>query len=152
MNAEKVRRSRPKPPKTAKVAGDGPVRRSPCPLASSLDLFGDRWSLILIRDLLAGKSRYGEFLNSPERIPSNILADRLRLLERFGIVKKAPYQQRPVRYAYELTDKGADLVPVLQAMVTWGNAHIPDCWRPPDWFTTLTPEALKRAGNKPPQR
>jgi DNA-binding HxlR family transcriptional regulator len=131
------------------TGGEGPARRSPCPLASSLDLFGDRWTLILIRDLLAGKRRYGEFLVSPEHIPSNILADRLRLLERFGIVHKTPYQQRPIRYAYELTDKGADLIPVLQALSNWGITHIPDCWRPPDWFTALTPEALKRARNKP---
>jgi DNA-binding HxlR family transcriptional regulator len=128
--------------------GDLP-QRSACPLVSSLDLFGDRWTLILIRDLLAGKRRYGEFLASPEGIPSNILADRLRLLERHGVVRKAPYQQRPVRYAYELTDRGADLIPVLQAIANWGNAHIPGCWRQPDWFVALTPEALKKARQTP---
>jgi Predicted transcriptional regulators len=79
----------------------------------------------VVRDLLHGKRTYGEISNSPERIPTNILADRLKRLENAGIVTKAPYQQRPVRYAYTLTPKGRALGDVLLAFVGWGKKHIP---------------------------
>jgi len=69
--------------------------RSRCPLASALDLLGDKWTLIIVRDMIAGKRRYGEFLSSPERIPSNILAGRLRRLDDAGIVDKRLYQEKP---------------------------------------------------------
>jgi len=99
--------------------------RSPCALASSLDLVGDRWSLLVVRDLLQGKHTYGELANSREGIPTNILADRLKRLEGAGILVKAPYQERPVRYSYTLTQKGKDLGRVLLAFVRWGTQHIP---------------------------
>jgi len=99
--------------------------RLPCPLASSLDIFGDKWSLLVIRDLFFGKKTFGEFQKSSEHIPSNILAERLKRLETAGIIKKSAYQQRPVRYAYLLTEKGKDLGAVMKAMVDWGNKHIP---------------------------
>ena len=101
------------------------LRRSPCPVASTLDLVGDRWSLLVVRDLLHGKRTYGEILASPEGIPTNILADRLRRLEEAGLIRSAPYQDRPVRYAYELSDKGRDLGAVVLALVRWGKRHIP---------------------------
>ena len=100
-------------------------RRSPCPIAGTLDLVGDKWSLLVIRDLLHGKSTYGELLGSPEGIPTNILADRLRRLEEAGIIVSSVYQERPVRYAYGLSDKGKDLGNVLIALVRWGKTHIP---------------------------
>ena len=99
--------------------------RSLCPVASTLDLVGDKWSLLVIRDLLHGKRTYGEILQSPEGIPTNILADRLARLEQAGIVERAPYQERPVRYAYSLTPKGRDLGEVVLALVRWGTKHIP---------------------------
>ncbi|MCG8545113.1 MAG: helix-turn-helix transcriptional regulator, partial [Alphaproteobacteria bacterium] len=80
--------------------------RSPCPIATTLDIVGDKWSFIITRDLLTGKSRYGEFLTSPEGIPTNILAERLKRLTAAGIVEKTLYQERPPRYAYSLTPKG----------------------------------------------
>jgi DNA-binding HxlR family transcriptional regulator len=101
------------------------VRRSPCPIGCSLDLLGDRWTLLVIRDLFWGKSRYGEFAVSPEGIPTNILADRLARLEHAGVIKSAPYQQNPPRHAYTLTRKGRDLGPVLAALVKWGKRHVP---------------------------
>ncbi len=101
------------------------MRRSPCPVASTLDLIGDKWSLLVVRDLLHGKRTYGEVLGSPEGIPTNILADRLRRLEEAGLIRSAPYQDRPVRYAYELSDKGRDLGEVVLALVRWGKRHIP---------------------------
>jgi len=100
-------------------------RRSPCPIASTLDLVGDKWSLLVIRDLLHGKRTYGELLGSPEGIPTNILADRLRRLEEAGIIVSSVYQERPVRYTYGLSEKGKDLGNVLIALVRWGKTHIP---------------------------
>jgi DNA-binding HxlR family transcriptional regulator len=101
------------------------VRRSPCPIGCSLDLLGDRWTLLIIRDLFWGKSRYGEFADSPEGIPTNLLADRLERLEKAGLIKSAPYQQNPPRHTYALTPKGRDLKPVLAALVKWGKRHLP---------------------------
>jgi len=99
--------------------------RSPCAVANSLDIVGDKWSLLVVRDLLHGKRTYGELADSPERIPTNILADRLKRLEAAGIVSSTPYQERPVRHAYTLTPKGKDLGGVLLAFVRWGKRHIP---------------------------
>ena len=102
-----------------------PFARSPCAIANSLDIVGDKWSLLVVRDLLHGKRTYGELANSPEHIPTNILAERLKRLEAAGVISSAPYQERPVRYAYTLTAKGSALGDVLLAFVRWGKQHIP---------------------------
>src|SRR5215472_9715086 len=102
-----------------------PFLRSACAIANSLDVVGDKWSLLVVRDLLHGKHTYGELVDSPERIPTNILADRLKRLEAAGIIASAPYQQHPVRYSYTLTPKGSALGDVLLAFVRWGKQHIP---------------------------
>ena len=102
-----------------------PFARSACAVANSLDILGDKWSLLVVRDLLHGKRTYGELALSPERIPTNILADRLERLVNAGIVTRTPYQQHPVRYAYTLTPKGSALGDVLLAFVRWGKQHIP---------------------------
>jgi len=99
--------------------------RSRCPVACTLDLLGDKWTLLLVRDLLLGKSTYSEFQQSPEGIPSNILAERLKRLLARGVAEKVLYQQRPKRYRYRLTRKGRDLYPVLAAMIDWGSRHVP---------------------------
>jgi DNA-binding HxlR family transcriptional regulator len=99
--------------------------RSVCPIANTLDLVGDKWSLLVVRDLLHGKQTYGELLDSPESIPTNILADRLRRLEDSGLIESSAYQKHPVRYAYTLTGKGAALGDILLALVKWGKSHIP---------------------------
>jgi DNA-binding HxlR family transcriptional regulator len=119
--------------------------RSGCPIATSLDVFGDRWTLVIIRDLATGKTRFGDFLKSPERIPTNILTDRLLRLEEFGILKKQAYQTRPVRHQYGLTQKGAELLPVLQAICRWANSHIPETWQTPERFLSLKPEEIVMA-------
>ncbi|WP_427964123.1 winged helix-turn-helix transcriptional regulator [Altererythrobacter sp.] len=108
--------------------------RSGCPIACSLDIFGDRWTLVILRDLLTGKSRYSEFLESPERITTNILADRLARMEEAQLITREPYQARPPRYAYRLTERGRDLHPLLREMSRWANRHYPETWIPPDWF------------------
>jgi DNA-binding HxlR family transcriptional regulator len=102
-----------------------PFARSACAIANSLDILGDKWSLLVVRDLLHGKHTYGELALSPERIPTNILADRLKRLESAGILTSTAYQQRPVRYSYALTSKGSALGEVLLAFVRWGKQHIP---------------------------
>lgn len=99
--------------------------RSPCPVAATLDLIGDKWSLLVIRDLFLGKRTYGEILSSPEGIPTNILADRLKRLEESGLIEATAYQERPVRYAYSLTTRGKALHRVLDAVVCWGKQYIP---------------------------
>ena len=98
--------------------------RSPCPIANTLDIIGDKWTLLVIRDLFAGKSTYSEFSSSPESIPTNILANRLKRLAEYDVIHKTPYQQRPVRYAYQLTAKGRSLGPLLLAMAEWGKKNI----------------------------
>jgi DNA-binding HxlR family transcriptional regulator len=113
--------------------------RSGCPIATALDLLGDRWTLVIVRDLLTGKARFGDFLRSPERIPTNILTDRLARLETFGLIEKASYQDNPVRFDYSLSEKGADLLPVLQAFCVWANQHLPNTWRTPKSFLDLKP-------------
>lgn len=109
--------------KTANRA-TSPLRRSACVIANTLDRVGDKWTLLLVRDMLAGKSTYGQFIESPERIPTNILADRLKRLEQFGIIARSAYQERPVRYAYALTESGRQLGRVLRALADWGLENI----------------------------
>lgn len=113
--------------------------RSACPISCTLDLLGDKWTLLVIRDLLMfDKHLYGEILQSPEHIPTNILADRLRRLAEAGIITKKPYQQNPVRYAYRLTTAGIALGPVLKEIIHWGNQHISHTGVPPDeWLQRL---------------
>lgn len=94
-------------------------RRSPCPVACALDLFGDRWTLLVIRDLFLGRSRFKDFTASPEGIPTNLLADRLDRLVAGGVIRKVPLESGK-RFAYELTEKGEALRPILLAMKEWG--------------------------------
>jgi len=98
--------------------------RSPCPVACTLDILGDKWTLLIVRDLFTGKKRYGEFQDSPENIPSNILANRLGRLFEHQIIIKKPYQNNPVRYEYSLTEKGKELGIILKAIIAWGEKNI----------------------------
>ncbi|HEY6001693.1 MAG TPA: helix-turn-helix domain-containing protein [Anaeromyxobacter sp.] len=107
-------------------------RRSSCPVACTLDLVGDRWSLVLVRDLLLrGPRRYGDLLAGPEGIPTNILADRLKRLAAAGLVEARAYSDRPPRREYALTERGRALGPVLRAMAVWGLRHVPGTQPPP---------------------
>lgn len=104
--------------------------RSPCPLARTLDIVGDKWTLLVVRDLFMGKTTYGDLQKSHEKIPSNILAERLKRLEAYGIINKTQYQERPVRYAYTLTATGKTLWPLMKEIMLWGNKHIPATFDP----------------------
>jgi DNA-binding HxlR family transcriptional regulator len=96
------------------------VRRSPCPVACSLDVFGDRWTLLVIRDLILGRSRFKDFLASPEGIPTNILTDRLKRLLEHRVVTQVKDAEGSRHLAYQLTEKGTALLPVVKAMRDWG--------------------------------
>ena len=98
------------------------LRRSPCPVACSLDLIGDRWTLLIVRDLFFGRTRFKDFTASPEGIPTNILTDRLERLLAHGIIQQIPAEDGTKRLAYRLTEKGKGLGPVLKAMRDWGLA------------------------------
>ena len=101
--------------------------RSPCPIACTLDLIGDRWTLLIIRDMLfLNKQRFEAFLDSPEGISTNILASRLKALEEMGLVEKRPYGNHSRRMNYYLTEQGKSLRPVLKAITIWGLKQIPD--------------------------
>ena len=113
-------------------------RRSGCPITATLELIGDKWSLIVIRDLLVGKRRFNEFMSSPERITTNILADRLSRLEQTGLVTRTSYSEHPPRFEYALTEKGRALHPLLQEICRWGNRFIADTWTPPASFMADT--------------
>lgn len=119
--------------------------RSNCPIVSLLDVVGDKWSLVVIRNMMLGARSYGDFHKAPEKIATNILAERLERLTRFGLIEEAPARSG-ARGGYRLTAAGADLLPVLQAMATWGEVHLPDRWSAPEWFMAATPsELLERA-------
>lgn len=115
-------------------------KRSACPIAASLDIVGDKWSLVIIRTMMVGARRYGDLQAAPEQIPTNILASRLKDLQASGLIRKQAYQDKPVRYEYHLTRRGAELLPVLQALARWSQAHVCDVWTPPDWFWNKVPE------------
>ena len=98
--------------------------RSGCPLNASVEILGDRWSLLIIRDMmLRGFRSYKEFLASYEHIATNILADRLRNLERHGILETRRDASDGRKVIYRLTEKGIDLAPVLTEMVLWAGGH-----------------------------
>jgi DNA-binding HxlR family transcriptional regulator len=100
--------------------------RSECPLASALDVLGDKWTLLIIRDLARNKCTYGELEKLEENITTNILADRLKKLTAFELVEKSLYQEKPKRYHYLLTQKGKALLPILRDLADWGREHICD--------------------------
>ena len=118
-----MRSARQRRARIGKSLGD--FARSRCPVANLLDVVGDKWSLLVVRDMLRGNATYNQLLDSPEQIPTNILAERLKRLEKAGIITKAPYQRRPVRYSYSLTKRGRDLGEILLALVRWGKRHVP---------------------------
>ena len=94
-----------------------------CPIARTLDIIGDRWMLLIVRDLLMGKTRFNQFLESSPGLPPKLLSDRLKKLEEHGLVRRSVYSQHPLRAEYRLTDEGRSLSPVLDAIVQWGLDH-----------------------------
>ena len=98
--------------------------RSQCPISTALDIFGDKWSLLILRDLIFNnKNTYGEFLRTDEKIATNILADRLATLEAAGIISKHDHPESKVKVLYKLTEKGIDLIPVLVEIIVWSEKY-----------------------------
>ena len=95
-------------------------RRSPCPVACTLDIIGDRWTLLVIRDLMLGRSRFKEFLASPEQIPTNLLSERLNRLQAAGIIEQCESADGTKYQSYKLTASGEDLKTILSATRDWG--------------------------------
>ena len=106
-------------------------KRSDCPISMSLDLWGDRWTLLILRDIFRGVRRFPQ-LRHDLGIATNILRARLQKLVDAGVLETVEYQQRPVRYEYRLTPKGADLSPALVAIMHWGDR----------WYAEVPPTVL----------
>ncbi|MFW0717534.1 winged helix-turn-helix transcriptional regulator [Pedobacter sp. N23S346] len=101
-------------------------KRSDCPVSCSLDVFGDKWSLIIIRDLMFyNKSTYNDFLKSEEGIATNILASRLKVLEENGVIEKLAHPDSKAKVLYRLTQKGVDLLPIIIEIYIWSEKYFP---------------------------
>jgi DNA-binding HxlR family transcriptional regulator len=109
-----------KPRRAPKKSAAAAKRRSPCPIACSLDLLGDKWTMLVIRDLALGKTSFKDFATAPENIPTNILSDRLSRLMDSGMIDQKSVEGDGRRLAYHLTPKGISLRPVLLALRDWG--------------------------------
>ena len=117
------------------------IRRSSCPISYSLDLLGDKWTLLVIRDIVfSNKHYFREFLASSEKIASNILADRLNKLEMAEIISRRPDPDNARKVIYELTDKGADLIPALLELIRWGAKYDAETAAPKHWVRRIDKE------------
>jgi len=97
-----------------------------CPIARTLDIVGERWTLLILRDLLVfAKTRFSEFQETMPGIPARILSERLKMLEAQGLVEREVYSQHPLRASYRPTAKGRSFKPVLGALAAWGTEHVP---------------------------
>jgi len=113
-------------------------RRSSCPIAYTLEVIGDRWSMLIIRDIVfKGKSSYGEFANSHEGIATNVLASRLKRLEEQGIITKKQDPDKLSKYIYAMTDMGMDLVPILVEMISFAGLHDKDTGAPKEVLASI---------------
>lgn len=100
-------------------------KRSDCPISCSLDIWGDKWSLLIVRDLILFKERtYGDFLKSDEKIATNILAARLQMLEVNGIISKSDHPESKAKVLYKLTPKGSDLLPLIIEINVWADKYL----------------------------
>lgn len=101
-------------------------KRSDCPVSCSLDIWGDKWSLLIIRDLMFSKEcTYGDFLKAPERIATNILASRLLALEENEMIEKLEHPESKAKVLYRLTRKGIDLLPIMIEINLWAEKYFP---------------------------
>ena len=106
------------------------TNRSQCPLVNILDIVGDKWSLIIIRDLFLVKKTFTEFMNSPEKFASNILSNRLEFLINQGLLKVTKFPHDKKTKIYYLTDKGIDLYPILYEMMYWSKRNLDEEFGP----------------------
>lgn len=109
---------------TAKLEGvlHNDYSNQSCSIAGALEVVGERWSLLIVRDILLGLRRFDE-LQAHLGVARNVLNSRLRRLEEFGVIERVPYQERPLRHEYRLTEKGLDLWPTIMALMKWGDRY-----------------------------
>lgn len=130
-------------------------KRSDCPISCSLDIFGDKWSLLIIRDMMFfNKSTYGDFLKSAEGIATNILASRLQSLEENKLIEKLSHPDSKAKVLYKLTQKAIDLLPIIVEIHLWADKHfeipaeikkmIKDAKKGKDEFIKTTTQQLKK--------
>lgn len=130
-------------------------KRSECPVSCSLDIWGDKWSLLIVRDLMLSKQcTYGDFLKADEKIATNILASRLQTLEENGIITKSEHPDSKAKVLYKLTQKGIDLVPVMIEINLWADKYftlpaaqkalIKEVKKDKEGFITSTVKELKK--------
>ncbi len=100
------------------------VQRSVCPIANAARLLGDRWTLVILRDLASGSLRYSELANRSGGISPRTLADRLRHLESQGMIRRESFREIPPRVQYSLTTKGEATLPVIEALRTFGEGWL----------------------------
>jgi DNA-binding HxlR family transcriptional regulator len=105
---------------TAAALAELPGR--PCPIAAALELVGERWALLVVREIALGATRFSDII-AGTGAPRDRIAARLKALEREGVVSRTPYHDSPVRYEYRLTESGVALIPVLDALLDWGKRH-----------------------------
>ena len=109
--------------------------RSDCPISTALDLVGDKWTLLVIRDMIFDHKRfYKEFLSSKEGMATNILSDRLKRLEAHGLIESKVFEALKTRKEYALTQKGMDLIPVLIEIIVWSAKYHEDLAVPPEFL------------------
>ncbi len=94
-----------------------------CSIARTLDIVGDRWTILIVRDLFMGRTRFNQLLETSPGLPSKLLSDRLKKLEEHGLIERVVYSQHPLRAEYHLTEEGRSLAPVLDAIARWGLDH-----------------------------
>lgn len=101
----------------------------PCNIAQSLNIIGDRWTLLIIHDILVGRTNFNELKKSLVGISSNLLSERLKYLEENGLIVSTLYSEHPPRYRYTLTESGRDLEDVFNALIIWGKQHLKKCYK-----------------------
>lgn len=101
----------------------------PCNIAQTLNIIGDKWSLLILHQLFVGRETYKEIQDSLEGIPTNLLSTRLKTLEVDGLIKSVLYQEHPPRYKYVLTESGEDLSDVFKSLIMWGEKHLEKCYK-----------------------
>lgn len=112
--------------------------KSKCPINFTVEVFGDTWSLLIVRDMIAiGKKTFGEFLDSEERIGPSVLAERLAYLEKRGVIAKRQDETDKRKLIYSLTEAGLNIIPVVYEIAKWGSLTSPDPKAPEAWFKSL---------------
>jgi DNA-binding HxlR family transcriptional regulator len=112
--------------------------KSGCPINFAVEMFGDTWSLLIVRDMIAlGKKTFGEFLDSEERIGPSVLAERLAHLEQRGVIAKKPDTADKRKVIYTLTAEGLQVIPIVYEFAKWGSMASPNPQAPESWFKSL---------------